>query len=316
MLMKSSVTTRRGFLQQAGTAAVAWTAGSRLASSLPAMLPSPVGCSIISWQADDFAQALETISALGYQGVQLLGWVQEAYAGNKAVELKNRLQKLKLSAAALSCGKVSLRPDSSKDFAAEFRECADFLHILNGDVLQLIDGAKPRGNYSASQIKSMGATMNEMGKIAKDSGMTVAYHPHFWRLGETREGLGRVLDATDPRYVGLIADVAHLTMGGSDPAEVIRTYRERLVMLHFKDVRREAFELARHNPDAVKGLKTHFCEIGTGVVNFPAITASLREVQFKGWIIVELDSYAQPAGGPAESARTNRDAIRTMGFNV
>jgi sugar phosphate isomerase/epimerase len=105
--------------------------------------------------------------------------VQEAYAGDKTAELRDQLQKLKLSAAALSCNKVRLRPDSSEDFTAQFRVYDDFLRTLGGSVLQITDGGKPRGSYSVGVIKSMGAKMNELGKMAKDSGMTVGYHPHF-----------------------------------------------------------------------------------------------------------------------------------------
>ena len=191
---------------------------------MPGTLPNPVGYSNISWPENELNQALETVSALGYEGMQLLGWVQETYAGEKTKELRDRLQKLKLSAAALSCSKVRLRPDSPETFVDQFRVYGDFLHSLGGNVLQLIDSGKPDGTYSSSDIKSMGVKMNELGKIAKDSGMSVGYHPHFGTLGETRERLGSVMDATDPRYVGMIADVAHLKLGGSDPAEVIRTY--------------------------------------------------------------------------------------------
>jgi inosose dehydratase len=283
---------------------------------MPGTLPNPVGYSNISWLPNELNQALETVSALGYQGMQLLGWVQEAYAGEKTAELKERLKKLNLSAAALSCSKVKLRPDSPENFTAQFRVYVDFLHSLGGKVLQLIDGGKPHGNYSAGEIKSLGTKMNELGKIAKDSGMTVGYHPHFGTVGETREGLGSVLDATNPQYVGLIADVAHLKLGGSDPAEVIRTYRQRLVLLHLKDVRLDAYDLARQNRDASEELKFRFCEIGHGVVDFPAVTASLRESRFQGWVIVELDRYEPLPGGPAESARINKDALRALGFKI
>ncbi len=309
---------RRRFLRQTGTAAMSWAAFSRLDFALPGALPNPVGYSIIAWPPNEngLNQALKTVSALGYQGVQLLGWVQEAYAGEKAAELKAQLQKLNLSAAALSCSKVSLRPDASETFLPEFRQYVEFLQSLRGKVLQLIDGGKPQGKYTAGEIKSLGARMNELGKTAKDSGMIVGYHPHLGTLGETREGLGRVLDATDPQYVGLIADVAHLKLGGSDPAEVIRTYHQRLVLVHLKDVRRDAYELARRNPDAPRDLNIRFCEIGRGVVDFPAVTASLRESGFQGWMIVELDGYAPPPGGPAESARTSKAALQSLGFRI
>jgi len=314
--MEQSGMTRRGFLRQAGAAAASWAAFSRLDSAMPRTLPNPVGYSVISWPQNAFEQAFEAISALGYQGVQLLPWVQDAYADAKTAELKDRLQKLKLFPAALSCRGVSLRPDSSATFQAKLQEDADFLRSLGGSVLQITDGGKPHNNYTADQIKSLGAKMNQLGKMAKDSGLTLGYHPHFGTLGESREGLGRVLDATDPRYVGLIADVAHLKFGGSDPAEVIRTYRERLVLLHLKDVRREAYDLARRNRDEVVKLKAWFCEIGHGVVDYPAVTASLRESGFQGWGIVELDRFEPPPGGPTESARINKSALQALGFKI
>lgn len=308
--------TRRGFLRGGGAAAASWAAFSRLDSAMPGPIANPVGYSNISWPQNELSQAMETVSALGYQGMQFLGWVQETYAGEKTAELNGLLQKLKLSAAALSCNKVKLRPDTPDDFMEQFRVYADFLHSLGGKVLQLTDGGKPGGNYSANEIKSMGAKMTKLGKVAKDSGMSVGYHPHFGTLGERRERLGSVMDATDPRYVGLIADVGHLKLGGSDPAEVIRTYHQRLVLLHLKDVRRDAYELARQNRDAAEKLKFRFCEIGHGVVDFPAVTASLRKSQFQGWVVVELDRFEPPAGGPAESARINKDALQALGFKI
>jgi inosose dehydratase len=314
--MMTNRATRRGFLRQAGVGALAWAAASHLDLAIPGTLANSVGYSIISWPPKDIIPALEAIAGLGYSGVQLLGWVQEAYAGDKIPEIKNRIQELKLFPTALSCSNVRLSPDSPENFTKQFRDYADFLHALGGSILQLIDAGKPHGDYTASEINSMGAKMNEMGRIAKDSGMTVGYHPHFKTFGETREGLGRVLDATDPHYVGLIADVAHLRLGGSDPAEVIRTYHQRLVMVHLKDVRRDAYELVRQNRDDAGKLKVRFCEIGTGVVDFPAVVASLKAARFQGWAIVELDSYIPSAGGPAESAKTNKDALRSMGFRI
>jgi sugar phosphate isomerase/epimerase len=316
-LTETGSVTRRRLLQQAGVAALSWVAFSREISALPATLPNPVGYSNISWPPNELNRALETVSALGYQGVQLLGYVQEAYAGDMVAELKERLQKLNLAAAALSCSKVKLRPDSPEEFTAQFRVYAEFLHSLGGKVLQLIDGGKPAGSYSVDQIKAMGAKMNELGKIAKDSGMMAGYHPHFGTFGETRAALGSVMDATDPRYVGLIADIAHLKLGGADPAEVIRTYRERLVLLHVKDVRRDAYDLVhRGDREGAEKLKFRFCEIGHGVVDYPAVTASLRESKFQGWAIVELDRFEPPHDGPAESARINKDALHSLGFKI
>ena len=309
------VARRREFLKQAGTVAVAWCAGPRLGAGMsPPEARPPVGYATISWPRERFDDALRTISDLGFAGLQMLGWVRDAYAGEKAAELRQRLETLKLRPTALSCSKAKLDPAQAKDETAQLRDYAAFLKGLGGNYLQITDGGHPGQKYSTDEVKALGAAMNALGKVAQEYGLTLGYHPHFGTLGETREGLGRVLDSTDPRYVKLIADVAHLTLGGADPVEVIQTYHERLVFLHFKDVRKDVRELARQNRDLVRHTKYHFCEIGRGVVDFPRIVETLRGLGSPHWIIVELDGYEPPPGGPAESARVNKEALQKLGL--
>jgi len=313
--MATSRSERRRFLRQWGALAGASFAEPILRVWAAQAAPNPVGYATISWPERKFEHALETIASLGFQGVQMLGWVSEAYS-EKASSLRDHLQTLKLEPVVLSCSEVNLDPRKPEDETAKLRAYARFLQTLGGLYLQVTDGGDPRGTYSAEDIRSLGARMSALGKVARDYGLTLAYHPHFGTLGETREGLGRVLDATDPRDVKLIVDVGHLTLGGCDPSEVARTYHERLVLTHFKDVRKDVTALARQNRDLVRKVKYHFCEIGEGVVNFPAILQAFREVDFRGWIVVELDGYERRPGGADESARINRDAALKLGLRI
>lgn len=318
--MKPGFTDRRSFPQK-----LLLFAGARhgvpVLSDVPRLmaghspaLANPVGYATISWPRDRFPEALKTISELGYQGVQLLGWVSKEYAGPKTASLRQRLLDLKLKPVSLSCAKVALDPDSAANENSAVSAYAAFFRDLGGLYLQVTDGGKPTKEYSQASIKALGDRMNALGKLAQDNGLLLGYHPHFNSIGETREGLGRVLDATDPRYVKLIADVAHLTLGGADPAEAIRTYHQRLIFCHFKDVRQDVAKLARQDRNLVHYKMPHFCEIGRGVVDFPAILRAFRDVDFRGWVIVELDGYEPPPGGPEESARVNLEAIKKLGF--
>jgi len=307
---------RRSFLQQVGSLAAAWCSSSHFARGAGEPLPNPVGYAAISWPENEFEEALSTIASLGFKGVQMLGWVREAYAGTKTQALMDRLGELRLKAVTLSCSNLELSSGEPEDDVAELRAYAAFFQRLKGLYLQVTDGGRPDREYSAGEIRSLGRRMNILGGLAREFGLTMGYHPHFGTIGETREGLGRILDATDPRYVKLIADVGHLTLGGADPAAVVRTYHDRLIFLHFKDVRRDALELARNNRNLVRKKEYHFCEIGTGAVDFPAIIQAFRDTQFKGWVIVELDGYEPRPGGPAESARINKDGLLRLGLRV
>ncbi len=279
-------------------------------------MPNPVGYATIAWPKEQFSQALETIAALGFRGVQMLGWVRDAYGGSKVEELKERLHSLKLLPVALSCSGVKLDPSVAGNEIKALRSYASFFKRLGGHYLQVTDSGRPGKKYSSEEIRALGARVNSLGKVAQDFGLKLGYHPHFGTLGETREGLGRVLEATDPAVVKLIADVAHLTLGGTDPAEVVRTYHDRLLFTHIKDVRKDVASLAMQDRNLLRQKKYHFCEIGAGVVNFPAIFQAFREVNFLGWIIIELDGYEPGPGGPGEAARKNKEAAQKLGLNV
>ena len=307
---------RRSFLQQMGSVAAAWCSSLQFAPGAEEPLPNPVGYAAISWPDDEFEEALSSIAGLGFKGVQMLGWVRESYAGPKTQALADRLAELRLQPVTLSCSDLELSPGEPGDEVAQLRAYAAFFQRLKGLYLQVTDGGRPDREYSAEEIRSLGRRMNILGGLAREFGLTLGYHPHFGTIGETREGLGRILDATDPRYVKLIADVGHLKLGGADPAEVVRTYHERLIFLHFKDVRRDAFELARKGRDFVRKQEYRFCEIGTGAVDFPAIIQAFRDTQFKGWVIVELDGYELRPGGPAASARINKRAALRLGLRI
>jgi len=306
---------RRTFLKRALTLTV--TSGTNFGWGRRAeasQLANPIGYATISWSQNRFNEALETISSLGFAGIQMLGWAKDAYRGGRASELSEQLKRLKLQPAALSCSKVKLDPARLQDESGQVREYAAFLKGLGGFHLQVTDGGRPDGKYSRSEMKAFGASLNDLGKTAEEFGLTLGYHPHFGTLGETREGLKRVLEATDPRYVKLIADVAHLVLGGSDPAEVIRAYHERLSFVHLKDVRKDVAELARANRALVRSRAYYFCEIGRGAVDFHAVLHALRG--FQGWLIVELDGNEVPPGGPGESARINKAAVQKLGLIV
>ena len=307
---------RREFLRTMTGLGLANGALSTLRADVRDTLPNPVGYHTITWPRQDLAHALETISSLGFRGVQILGWAREAYSAGKTQELRQLLASLRLKPVALSCSSARIAPGREGNETVEIRGYAEFFSRLGGSFLQVTDGGNPSKEYSAEEISVLGARMNAVGKMAQDFGLTLGYHPHFGTIGETRQGLGRVLEATDPRYVKLIADVAHLALGGSDPAEVIRTYGPRLCFFHLKDTRNEVAAAARQDRSLVEGKGPPFCEIGQGVVDFAAVVQAMRAVRFTGWVIVELDGGNSTLGGADASAVENRDALRKLGFNV
>lgn len=290
--------------------------GRPFLTASPVLLPNPVGYATIAWPNDQLADALNVMAKLGFKGVELGGWIRQKYQGPQLGVLRRQLNRLRLRPVASYCFPVNPLSRTFRDESRSLAAYAAFVRGLGGLYLEVTDDLHPQQASDSASVKALADRLSLLGRVAKDHGLGFGYHPHVGSLGETRNGFGSVLEASDPRFVGLIADTAHLQLGGSNPAEVIRAFHSRLLYLHFKDARKDAEKLARRNPALLRRSKYMFCALGTGVVNFPAVVSAVLDVRFTGWIIIELDGYQPPPGGPDEAARMNKQAAERLGLRV
>jgi len=57
-----------------------------------------------------------------------------------------------------------------------------------------------------------------------------------------------------------------------------------------------------------------FCELGRGCIDFAAVLHWLKNLGYKGYVLVEQD-ILPGMGTPKESARRNREYLRSLEFN-
>lgn len=262
-----------------------------------------IGYAAITWGGDD-DRAIEDIAALGFPGIQLRSNVLAKY-GTKPAALRDLLARHRLTFVALSSGNVSIDPAQEATMIQEHVAHARFLRDAGGMYLQLID-ERPRGRpIESADYTRLGRLLTEIGKRTADLGIPSAYHHHAGSLGEKPDEIERVLEASDPKYVRLLLDIAHYQVGGGDPVAAVRRYADRILFLHIKDVRIPA-------PNG--GPRTfQFVELGRGQVDLPAVFRALRDVHFRGWGIVELDSVPDHARTPKESAEMSERYLRQIG---
>jgi inosose dehydratase len=152
-------------------------------------------------------------------------------------------------------------------------------------------------------------------RVMDEAGIRTVMHQHIGTLIETEAEARRLFDMTDPSVLGLCLDTGHWTFGaGGDPVAAVRELRDRIWHVHFKDCDPAVMEASRVNewdgPTSVgHGV---FCELGKGCVDFPGVLAALRDIGYDGWIVVEQD-VLPGMGTPRESARRNRDYLRSIG---
>ena len=118
-----------------------------------------------------------------------------------------------------------------------------------------------------------------------------------WKRGDRKSDmtLAQIEKVFSRSRIGFCPDVAHLTAGGGDPAELIRRYADRVVYAHLKDFRADPFA---------------FLPLGRGSVDLPAVLDALKSSSIGEWVTVELD---ESEGAPGDAARESKAYLASLG---
>jgi inosose dehydratase len=155
-------------------------------------------------------------------------------------------------------------------------------------------------------------------RVLAETGLKTVFHHHCAGYVETPEEIGRFLELTDPQAIGLVFDTGHFTYGAGHAGvvEALDRYGDRVWYIHFKDCDPEVAKQARAEQwDYFTALRHGvFCELGKGCVDFPAVLRWLASRDYDRYVLVEQD-VLPGMGSPAESARRNRDYLRSIESN-
>jgi inosose dehydratase len=148
--------------------------------------------------------------------------------------------------------------------------------------------------WTDKEMAVLAKTLNEIGKGCADVGVKFCFHPHNWTLIDTDDReVKRIMAMTDPKLVYMVADTAHLSLGGTDPVKFVKEWFPRIGDVHFKDVivkyspTKSAWKGPAPGMDDIENLYKPF---GTGGVDFVAFTSVLRERGYDGWVSLDFDA--------------------------
>ena len=179
---------------------------------------------------------------------------------------------------------------------------------------ELAAHVRPEDSLTDEEFQIFAETLNMAGEITLAEGVRSCFHNHVGTVIETREEVDRLLSLTDPDRVFLGPDTGHLAWAGADPVAFCRDYAKRIKTVHLKDI---SFAVREQGRNAGWDYGTFeqqgiFVELGEGNVDFPAILAILRGVDFSGWLIVETDVTQKPT--VLESATVSRAYLHSLGL--
>ena len=145
--------------------------------------------------------------------------------------------------------------------------------------------------FTNDEFKKLTDGMNKLGHIAKEEGLTLAFHHHMGTGVQTIEETERFLNDTDPSKVTLLFDSGHFAFSGEDPVAALKKFIPRVGHVHLKDMRTNVFADVKAKDssflDAVR--QGVFTVPGDGSIDFPSLFAILEENGYEGWMVVEAE---------------------------
>jgi len=284
----------------------------------------------------DYVQMLDELAATGYAGTELGDW---GFMPTDPTVLRSEMDRRGLTMLGAYVGVNFKDPAAHAEGEALALKVARLLAATVNEqshkpFINLADdnGSDPIRTHNAGRITpAMSLTSAEWEvyargvdhiarRVTAETGLPALFHPHSGGYIETPEEIARLLQMVAPDVLNIVFDTGHYAYGsgttdGSAVLEGMDRFADRIHFIHLKDCDPRVAEAARrgeteYNAAVGQGL---FCELGNGLVDFPAVLARLRARNYSGWALVEQD-VLPGMGTPKESARRSREYLRIIGL--
>ena len=267
------------------------------------------------WEGDPFKGFAEA-HEVGFHWVEAFATALSQYYPNDAQGLRRKIGEIGVGFVAITGG--ARGGDTHFEDPARRQAVIEnhlgvvrFSKKFGADHQKTNLGSRRPEGTTEEDLKNIAETLNILGKrIYEEEGMRFGPHAHLGSQFQNQNEIEYVMANTDPKYVGFILDTGHITMAGMDPLALAKKLGHRVVEFHLKDTRPEDRGGTKNVPTpAVDQMKDpYFFPLGNGGVDFAGLKAYLDSIQWKGFLVVELDT--SPWRPPKESARITANFIQ------
>jgi inosose dehydratase len=275
------MTTRREILRGAGALVIAdvlpaFAQSSRVANGIE------LGAQTNAWAIapnnfDSFLAVLEQIKQVGYAGFET------GFFNLQAEFDSPEAPRRRISDTGLAFFGIHIAiPFGKDDPATKLPPASLYEKVARGGVAlgaqHLIFSGAPA--TTPDELKAKVEALNAVGKFSKGLGLPFAYHNHWWEFESKIGEIEALYSQSDPALVSFLLDAGHAYRGGADVPAFLRAHSKRLVGLHLRD-----YKDGKQVP------------LGQGSFPLAQVAATLKQLQWKGWVLNEEEREDGTKGG-------------------
>lgn len=163
--------------------------------------------------------------------------------------------------------------DRAKQFGAKYVTCTWIPH--------------PGDTFTIDHIKRAVEVFNTAGKILKENGISLCYHPHGYEFRPYENGtlFDYLVANLNPEYANFEMDVFWIKHPGQDPVALLKKYPNRFFLMHLKD-RKPGTE---GNQNGRADVESNVV-LGTGDVGIAEIMKEAKKAGVKHYFIEDESS--------------------------
>jgi sugar phosphate isomerase/epimerase len=313
-------TNRRTFLAQVSMLAAAL---AQAAERLPANQNVKWALSLGLWShlpPCPFTDILDIMKDTGFIGMRITGFPALLPQYNLTLaQLHREVSWRNLHIATISWGGPLQDPAQRSKVMESARDAMKFLADFGANHLVVFPPARTApASSTPGAFRELCERCNQVGGLAGEMGFTAGLHNHLGEMVQTQDEVDRFMSMTDPKLFGLSPDTAHLHLAGCDVVGTLKKYQERIRFLDYKDAKWTTPTQDWVLPNgsvSPKGSPTarfyaSIYDLGDGEIDFPACHRILKDVKYRGWICVDLDTARQ--GALSSYQRCGAYVVRTL----
>jgi inosose dehydratase len=235
--------------------------------------------------------ALHDISAAGYDGFELFDGNLLRYADDSA-PLQNWMSQTNLSLVAVYSGANFIYAECLDDEFSRLERAAQ-LGQQFGALYHVVGGGAIRATgIRDADYDALAHGLDRFARMTSQYGLQGMFHPHLGTMVQGPSEFDRLMRLTD---IALCPDTGHVIAGGGDPVELVRSYRDRIPYIHFKDY-----------------ANGKFLALGDGDMNLAGVLTALGSDSHVQWWTVELD---ETDGDPRAEAEKSLRVLQGTAAN-